>query len=167
MEKTRTNIPSRRSEVEVCLAEICDFCLPFPIVANYNKESIFFQDLLRQRRNGCVQAFQTQRCSWRRIRRRARVQEARLIDDVDNEKTPFQNFKHQPICLQSNCKSILHFPAKLSLFTVVVRLCMVDDEFCARYCSALYYLRFMLIIVIKQNRPFRHTLTWWKNSPNS
>ncbi|KAL1242834.1 Protein CROWDED NUCLEI [Trichinella spiralis] len=105
------------------------------------------EDLLRQRRNGCVQAFQTQRCSWRRIRRRARVQEARLIDDVDNEKTPFQNFKHQPICLQSNCKSILHFPAKLSLFTVVVRLCMVDG-FCARYCSALYYLRFMLIIVI-------------------
>ncbi|KRX42859.1 hypothetical protein T09_15396 [Trichinella sp. T9] len=115
MEKTRTNIPSRRSEVE---------------------------DLLRQRRNGCVQAFQTQRCSWRRIRRRARVQEARLIDDVDNEKTPFQNFKHQPICLQSNCKSILHFPAK-PLFTVVVRLC------------------------VKQNRPFRHTLAWWKNSLNS
>ncbi|KRY50090.1 hypothetical protein T03_3441 [Trichinella britovi] len=123
MEKTRTNIPSRRSEVE---------------------------DLLRQRRNGCVQAFQTQRCSWRRIRRRARVQEARLIDDVDNEKTPFQNFKHQPICLQSNCKSILHFPAK-PLFTVVIYAYNCDGYCCLK----------------KQNPPFRHTLAWWKNSLNS
>ncbi|KRZ23285.1 hypothetical protein T4B_12761 [Trichinella pseudospiralis] len=29
----------------------------------------------------CVQASQTERCSWRRIRRRARVQETQLIDD--------------------------------------------------------------------------------------
>ncbi|KRZ37321.1 hypothetical protein T4C_9846 [Trichinella pseudospiralis] len=61
----------------------------------------------------CVQASQTERCSWRRIRRRARVQETQLIDDVDDEKTPFQNFKHQ----QKQDRPFLHTLCVVKKFT--------------------------------------------------